>query len=121
MKLRYCLPVLLALFAQNADAQQKATLTLDEAIALARKNNPDFLAQKNDAAVADWTVREAYGALLPGASASTSFQYQGSGQARFGTFTGADLGFSDTPDYYLSNYFLGLNYSLSGASLVAPG
>lgn len=107
-----------ALQAQNAP---KSSLTLEEAVALARRNNPDFLAQQNDASVAAWGVREAYGALLPGASASTSFQYQASGQPRFGFFSGSDLGVSSTPAYYLSNYYLGLNYSLSGASLVAPG
>ena len=60
----------------SASAQQATTpaqLSLEEAVALARRNNPDFMAQKNDAALADWAVREAYGSLLPGASASASF------------------------------------------------
>ncbi len=114
-------PVFILACAAGAFAQQQTTLTLEEAIDLARKNNPDFLAVKNDAAVADWNVREAYGQLLPGASASTSFQYQGSGPARFGIFTGADLGVGTTPAYYSSSYSLGLNYSLSGASFLAPG
>ena len=114
-------PVFSIIFAVAASAQQRATLTIQEAIDLARKNNPDFLAQQNDAAVADWNVRQAYGQLLPGASASTSFQYQASGQTRFGIFTGADLGVATTPDYYSSSYNLGLNYSLSGSSLLAPG
>lgn len=100
--------------------QTKATLTLEEAVTMARRNNPDFLAQKNDADVADWQVKEAYGALLPGASANTSFQYQASGKPRFGFFSGSDLGVTETPAYYLSNYYLGVNYSLSGASLIAP-
>ncbi|MGQ0560476.1 MAG: TolC family protein [Gemmatimonadota bacterium] len=94
---------------------------MDEAITLARQNNPDFLARKNDATVADWTVREAYGSLLPGASASTSFQYQASGTPRLGFISGSDLGVTGTPDYYLSNYYIGVNYGLSGASLLAPG
>ncbi len=109
--------------ASSAVAQQAAVpaqLSLEDAIALARRNNPDFLAQKNDAAVADWAVREAYGNLLPGASASTSFSYQASGTPRFGIFSGSDLGLSNTPSYYSSDYFLGLTYGLSGASLVAP-
>jgi outer membrane protein len=104
-----------------SNAQQRATLTIEEAVDLARQNNPDFLAQQNDIGVADWNVREAYGQLLPGASASTSFQYQASGPARFGIFTGADLGVGTTPAYYSSSYSLGLNYSLSGSSLLAPG
>lgn len=116
-------PLFLLVFAAGLNAQQpqKATLTLADAISLARANNPDFLATKNDAIVADWGVREAYGSLLPGASASTSFQYQASGQPRFGFFSGSDLGVSSTPAYYLSNYYLGVNYALSGSSLVAPG
>ena len=107
----------------GAAAQQAAPpaqLSLDEAITLARRNNPDFQALKNDAVVADWAVREAYGGLLPGASARTSFGYQASGTPRFGIFSGSDLGISNTPSYYSSEYFLGLTYSLSGASLLAP-
>ncbi len=115
-------PAFSLVLAVAAYAQQsRTTLTLEEAVRLARENNPEFLAQKNDADVADWNVREAYGQLLPGASASTNFQYQASGQSRFGIFTGADLGVSTTPEYYSSSYSLGLNYSLSGASLLAPG
>ncbi|MGH7470608.1 MAG: TolC family protein [Longimicrobiales bacterium] len=107
--------------ASPAWAQQTAQLSLDEAISLARKNNPDFQARQNDVAVADWAVREAYGNLLPGASASGSFGYQASGRPRFGIFTGSDLGIDRTPVYYSSDYFLGLNYALNGASLLAPG
>jgi outer membrane protein TolC len=57
----------------TAYGQDVATLTLEEAIALARRNNPDYLAQANDITVADWAVRDAYGALLPGASVSTTY------------------------------------------------
>lgn len=103
-----------------AQESAKPTLTLEDAITLARRNNPEYLALRNDADVADWSVREAYGNLLPGASASTSFQYQASGTPRFGFFTGSDLGVTRTPAYYVSNYFLGLNYSLSGSTLIAP-
>ena len=110
-----------ALVAAVSAQQTRATLTLEEAIALARQNNPDFLTLVNDAEVADWNVREAYGQLLPGAGVSTNFQYQAAGQARFGIFTGADLGVSTTPDYYSSSYNIGLNYSLSGSTLLAPG
>jgi outer membrane protein len=106
--------------ASSVSAQQVARLSLEEAIELARKNNPDFQARQNDASVADWAVREAYGNLLPGASASGSFGYQASGRPRFGIFTGSDLGIDRTPVYYSSDYFLGLNYELNGAALVAP-
>lgn len=113
--------VLVPLLPAWLSAQDAATLTLAEAITLARRNNPDYQAQRNDAAVADWAVREAYGALLPGATASTSFQWQGAGTPRFGIFTGDDLGLGRTTSYYSSSYTLGLNYRLTGAALLAPG
>ena len=110
----------LAVTTAGAGGQEPATLTLEEALALARRNNPDYLTQQNDAAVADWTVRAAYGALLPGASASTSFGWQGAGTPRFGIFTGEDVGIGRTTSYYSSSYSLGLNYRLSGSNLLAP-
>jgi outer membrane protein len=122
---RLCWPALLVvltiLVPGNAGAQEgRATLSLDEAIRLARANNPDYLARTTDAINADWAVRAAYGALLPGASANTSFQYQASGTPRFGSFTGGDFGLSETPAYYISGYSLGVNYHLSGATLLSP-
>jgi outer membrane protein len=116
------LPVIVFVFVGGLQAQQsrQATLTLEEAITLARRNNPDFLARKNDLAVADWGVREAYGGLLPGATASTGFQYQAAGTPRVGFFSGSDLGVTNTPAYYLSNYYVGVNYNLNGASVLAP-
>jgi outer membrane protein len=96
------------------------TLTLEEALSLARRNNPDYLAQQNDAGIADWAVREAYGALLPGATVSGGLSWQDAGTARFGIFTGEDLGIGSTTSYYSSSYNLGLNYRLSGSTLLAP-
>lgn len=105
-----------------ARQEPSPTLTLEEAIALARRNNPDYLAQRNNSTSADWSVREAYGALLPGASANTSLSWQGAGTQRFGIFTGEDFGLgSSTTDYYSSSYGLSLSYRLSGSSLIAPG
>lgn len=93
------------------------TLSLEEALELALRNNPEFLAQRNLETSADWAVREAYGSLLPGASVSSGFQYQGAGASRFGIFTAEDVGVGQTPAYYLSDYSLNLNYGLSGADL----
>lgn len=110
---------LLAVIPAVAFAQEPpATLTLEEAIALARRNNPEYLQQSNDGAAADWAVREAYGNLLPGASVSTGFQYQAEGQPRFGLFTGGDLGLGSTPSYYYSNYSLGLTYQFSPSTIL---
>lgn len=100
---------------------QGPTLTLEEAVTLARRNNPEFLQQQNDVTVAEWGVRGAYGALLPGASASTSYSYTAAGSQRIGNFTGEELGLATSTDYYASSYNLGLNYRVSGSSLLAPG
>jgi len=97
-----------------------ATLTLEEALQLARRNNPAYLSTRNDAGVADWEVREAYGRLLPGANSSMSFQWQDAGTPRLGIFTGEDFGFGSTTDYYSSSYSLGLSYQVSGATLLGP-
>ncbi|MCI0433588.1 MAG: TolC family protein [Gemmatimonadetes bacterium] len=110
---------LLAFAAADAGAQT-ATLTLEEAIGLARRNNPGYLTTQADATRADWAVRAAYGALLPGASASTSLSWQDAGTQRFGIFNASDFGFGTSTSYYSSSYTLGLNYRLSGASLLAP-
>src|SRR5687768_4227309 len=109
--------------AGQLEAQQTtlpARLSLEEAIELARRNNPDYLAIKNDIGAAEWGIREAYGNLLPGASLGTGLSYQASGPARFGVFTGADLGISSSPAYYSSDYSVGVDYQLSGASLFGP-
>jgi outer membrane protein len=103
----------------DAHAQTGPTLTLDEAITIARRSNPEYLQQANDVRVADWAVRDAYGSLLPGASVSTTYGYQAAGTARVGTF--GDIGVTNSTDYYTSSYNLGLNYRLSGATLMAPG
>ena len=110
-------------FAAGALSAQEpvVTLSLEEALELARRSNPDYLAQRNNAGVADWAVRDAYGALLPGASASASLSWQDAGTPRFGIFTGDDLGIGSTTSYYSSGYNLGLSYRLSGSSLLAPG
>jgi outer membrane protein len=105
----------------SAAAQEAATLTLEEAIGLARRNNPDYLTQTNDMQVADWAVRDAYGSLLPGANLSTTYGYQAAGTPRFGNFTGNELGITTTTNYYSSSYNAGLSYRLSGAALMAPG
>jgi outer membrane protein len=112
------LAIVLAL-PQAALAQSSPTLTLDEAITLARRNNPDFLQLANDVSAADWAVRDAYGTLLPGVSASTSYSYQAAGTQRVGNF--GDIGVTNSTDYYSSNYSLGMSYRLSGATLLAPG
>src|SRR5690606_28064272 len=101
---------------------EPATLSLEEAIRIARRQSPQYLMERNDEAAADWAVREAWGQLvLPQASASLSLGYQAAGTPRFGIFTGGDLGLAQIPAYYNSSYGIGLSYRLSGATLFRPG
>ncbi len=105
-----------------AHAQQPVPeqLTLEQALEIARENNPTFRQARNDADLADWDVRQAYGALLPQASASGGVSWQGAGEQQFGSLTLGDLGFSSQPTYYFSNYALSLTYRLDWATLKGP-
>ncbi len=96
-------------------------LSLADALAIARDDNPDFLVSLNDQADAVWAVREAYGQLMPTAGVGMGFSYQAAGTPQFGgVFTSSDFGVSSTPPYYSSSWGLTLGYSLSGARLFGP-
>ena len=95
-------------------------LTLADALEIAQRNSPVFLRTRNDQAIADWDVRQAYGQLLPTASASSRVTWQGSGQQQIGSLTAADLGFGNQPSYYFSSYDIGVNYTLDWARLRGP-
>ena len=96
-------------------------LTLDEAIRIARLGNPSFQSVRNDSRVADWSVRSAYGDLLPFANLSSSVSWQGKGEQQFGSLTTSQLGFGNQPSYYFSSYNAGLNYTIAAESLFRPG
>ncbi len=105
---------LLALAATTLVGQQiSETLTFEEALRVARDNNPVFQSTRNDRPAADWQVREAYSAFLPTASANSSLTYLEGGAQRFGT---VDLGVSGT-DYYQSFYSLSFNWQLNGNTI----
>ncbi|HUG40665.1 MAG TPA: TolC family protein [Longimicrobiales bacterium] len=103
-----------AALAGGATAQEAVTLTLAEALELARQNNPAFLSTRNDEGVAAWSLREAYGNFLPRASVNAGVDYQEPGAARIGTFTAEELGFARSPSYYFSDYSASVSLSLSG-------
>lgn len=108
--------IVLPLLPGAAAAQEPQDgLTVREAIALARENNPAFLQQRNDLDVANSAVRAAYGGLLPRASASTSFGYTAPGEVRLQT-----LSLGQEPASYSSSYSLGLSYQLDGRTLLEP-
>lgn len=110
----------LVLPAAAAAVQNPDPLSLDEALELARANNPAFLAARNDRHVADWDLKSAYGALAPSASVSGGVSWQGAGSQRLGSITLDELGFGGQPSYYFSSYSLGFNYQLDGRTLLGP-
>jgi outer membrane protein len=99
----------------SQSTQAAGTLTLDEAINLARQNNPLYLTTANERKSADAQVRQAYGALLPSSNAQFYSGYQQGGQifANGGTLAVGS-------DQLQSQYFLGLNYRVNAGTLVQP-
>jgi len=123
MRIRACIgAAVLFAVAAPLGAQQTVpeALSLEDALRIARRNNPTYLQAENDKYQADWDVRQAYGQLLPTASASSSVSWQGSGEQQFGTLTLSDLGFGNQPSYYQSSYRVGLTYFLSYGTLLGP-
>lgn len=90
-------------------------LTIDQAVALARHNNPDYLATRNNRRSAAAETRAAYGALLPQVNASMSGQYQQGGQQ---FFSGVSLGANT--DVMQSQYNVGLTYRVNAGNFIAP-
>jgi outer membrane protein len=97
-------------------AQQPATLSLDQAIQMARQSNPVYRMTVNNQGAADWAVRQAYADLLPGLDVSNSFSYRAGGTPIIGNLSASELGLSATPATYTSSYGIGVGMSLSGAT-----
>jgi len=97
------------------DPATQTTLTIDQAIELARRNNPVLQQTLNNRIGARAAVRSAYGALLPSADASLSAQRQQGGQQ---IFSGTSLGASS--DVNQSSYQIGFNYRINSATLITP-
>ena len=101
--------------AQSASVPSGAQLTLDDAITLARRNNPVYLSQSSARRTADAAVRSARGALLPSADASFSTRYQQAGQQVF-----SGQSFSNSSATLQSGYNLGLNYRINRSTFLTP-
>lgn len=97
------------------DSAGQSTLTIDQAVELARRNNPELQQIQNNRIGARAAVRSAYGALLPSADASLSFQRQQGGQQ---IFSGTSLGARS--DVNQSNYQIGFSYRINSATLITP-
>lgn len=91
-----------------------ATLTLQEAQDLARRNNPDLAQSRNSRRTAGAALRSAYGELLPGADFSFTSQFREGGSQ---PINGVQF---ETGDIRQSQYWLGLSYRVSGATLLGP-
>jgi len=109
---------LLAIPAQILSAQQNpvsvgGSLTLDEAIATAQRNNPAFLQVRNGLRTADANVRNAYGQLLPSASGSFRSGWQ-QGGTQYVQGVALPGGAANT---YNGGYQVGVSYSVNAALL----
>lgn len=115
---RIVLTLSLAGTAFTAGAQEQSAgpvLTLDEAVQLAVRNNPQFLmthSQRNRAGAA---LRSAYGALLPSMRTSFGSSYREGRQQFF-----AGQSFGSTSDVLSSNASIDLSAQFSRQSLLGP-
>jgi outer membrane protein len=115
---RSALALLLMAFATPDVAAQQppASMSLDDAVTLARRYNPSYRMQANDEAVADWNVRSAFGVLLPSLTTSSSLDWQGGGTPNLGLLNAEDFGLARTPDYLVSSYSIRLGLNISGGT-----
>jgi outer membrane protein len=97
------------------DTVTLATLSLPDAINIARRSNPAHLEVVNNRRTADAAVRTAYGQLLPSADASFTAQRQEGGRQ---IFNGGSFGASS--DVNQSSYRIGIDYRINSASLITP-
>jgi outer membrane protein len=89
-------------------------LSLDEAIVLAKQNNPAYLQFINGRRRAESALRAAYGTLLPSASTNIGAGYR---QGKPQIFQG--VAFGSTSDIISSNWGLNFNYNISAGALAA--
>src|SRR5258708_18435500 len=94
-----------------------APLSLADAIALARQNNPAYRQTIHDRSPAAWGVRNAWSSLwLPSVTASGGVGYAGPGEQNFLTSS-----FSQGVSTWSSNYSFLLDWTLNGQTLSQPG
>jgi outer membrane protein len=108
----------LAVFATGVLGQQGPDeLTLEEAIALAKTNNPTFLSTQNDQASANWQVREAYASFIPSVRVSGFGSWQEAGAQRFGTIVFED----QITDWAFSGYNVNFGMTIDGNTIFGIG
>jgi outer membrane protein len=105
--------------AQGVMAQQNvpATLSLTDALSIAREHNPAYRQTVNNRGPAAWANRNAFANLIiPQATAQGTLGYSGTGSQRF-----LSSNFSQSYATVNSSYSIGLDWQLSGSTLSAPG
>ena len=95
----------------SAQSAPSSSLTLDDAIGIAKKNNPVYQQQLSGRTRASLALRSAYGAFLPGADASFGAGYR---QGKPEVFGG--VAFGATSDIISSNWGLNFNARVSAAT-----
>ncbi len=114
---------LLSLFASGAEAQRgplpsvPQSLSLEDALELARQYSPVYRQASNDRGPAAWGLRSALAStFLPNLNATAGLAYTGSGSQ---TFLAEE--FVQPSSTVGSSYSLGLFWQLSGETLSQPG
>ena len=102
--------------AAPAPRQPAVNLSLADAIALAKQNNPAYRQFVNSRRPAAWGVRNAYANFLPSFNMSGGIGYTGAGQQLF-----LSQAFTQNVATWSSNYNLQLDWQLSGFTLSQPG
>lgn len=97
------------------DTIPTATLTLDEAVRIARQNNTAYRQAANDATPAAWGIRSAYTSLIPRLSLSGSMGYRGPGSQAFLTTT-----FLQSSATVSSSYGINLNLTVTPSTFMQP-
>ena len=102
--------------AQAVDTTGGPELSLDQAMTIATKNNPDHLQIVEARRTAVAKRRSAYGALLPRADA----QLQGLYLAQGNTLSSNGFTFGNGSNSEQSSYFIGLTYNIGTSTFLNP-
>lgn len=101
----------------GAQTSVPTSLSLSDAITIARDNNPAYRQTLATRTASLWNARSAWANLfIPQATASGSIGYSGAGSQNF-----LATSFSQPVSTASSNYNISLNWQLSGQTLAAPG
>jgi outer membrane protein len=112
-----CVAALVATPALAAQQAVPARLSLADALAVARANNPGYRQTLNNRGPAAWSARNAVSAvILPSVNAAGGVGYTGSGQQNF-----LSSSFRQAVSTMSSYYDVGASWQLSGATLSQPG